>query len=59
MPDVPDKTPTKKSDDADDAWPHTMRHYKWEKKEPEAGESIPGSDAPPTAPRQARIGDAG
>ncbi len=59
MPDVPDKTPTKKSDDADDAWPHTMRHYKWEKKEPEAGESIPGSDAPPTAPRQARMGDAG
>lgn len=59
MPDVPDKTPPKKSDDADDAWPHTMRHYKWEKKEPGADEPAPGSNAPPVTPRRAGTGDAG
>jgi hypothetical protein len=59
MPDVPHKPPAKKSDDADDAWPNTMRHYKWEKKEPEAGEPAPDSDVTPPAPTPARKGHAG
>jgi hypothetical protein len=59
MPDVPDKTPPKKSPDIDDAWPHTMKHYKWEKKEPEPVEPAPDSDVTPSTPRQARMEDAG
>jgi hypothetical protein len=59
MPDVPDKTPAKKPDNIDDAWPHTMKHYKWEKKEPEAGETAPESDTTPTEPRRGQMGDAG
>jgi hypothetical protein len=59
MPDVPDKTPAKKPDNIDDAWPNTMRHYKWEKKEPEAGEPAPASDTTPAAPSRGRTGDAG
>lgn len=59
MPDVPDKTPAKKPDNIDDAWPNTMRHYKWEKKEPDAAEPAPDSDATPTAPARPRTGHAG
>ena len=59
MPDVPDKTPAKKSDETDDRWPHTMRHYKWEKKEPEPAEPAPDGDATPSTPRRARTADAG
>ena len=49
MPDVPDKTPVKPSDDGDDRWPHTMRHYRWEKKEPEADAPAPDGDATPAS----------
>jgi hypothetical protein len=59
MPDGPDKTPAKKSDDADDAWPHTMRHYKWEKKEPEAEKPAPDCDATPATPKRGRTGHTG
>jgi hypothetical protein len=31
MADPPDKAPVKKPVDIDDAWPNTMKHYKWEK----------------------------
>jgi hypothetical protein len=33
MADQPDKAPVEKPYDEDDeAWPNTMRHFKWEKK---------------------------
>jgi hypothetical protein len=53
MPDRPDKTPLNTTDDAEDKWPHTMRHYKWEKKTPEHDAPSPADDAPPNDPRQA------
>jgi hypothetical protein len=56
MPDIPDKTPAKKSPDADDAWPNTMRHYKWEKKEPEADEPVPDNGPTPAPPRRGQTG---
>jgi hypothetical protein len=59
MPDVPDKTPAKTSDDTEDRWPHTMRHYKWEKKEPDADAPPPNGGTTPSAPKGSRSGDAG
>ena len=53
MPDRPDKTPLNKTDDAEDKWPHTMRHYKWEKKTPEHDAPPPADDATPNDPRRA------
>jgi hypothetical protein len=46
MAEPPDKTPAKKPFDPDDAWPNTMRHYKWEKQPPETDE--PETDEPET-----------
>jgi hypothetical protein len=53
MPDRPDKTPLNKTEDAEDKWPHTMRHYKWEKKTPEHDAPSPADDATPKDPRRA------
>lgn len=45
MPDPPDKAPVKKPVDIDDAWPNTMKHYKWEKLPPE-DDTPPAKDDP-------------
>lgn len=45
MADTPDKAPPKKSRDTDDAWPNTMKHYKWEK-EPAETDEPPPAEAP-------------
>ena len=50
MPDRPDQTPLNKTDEAEDKWPHTMRHYKWEKKTPEHDAPSPADDATPKDP---------
>jgi hypothetical protein len=51
MADPPDKAPPKKPFDSDDAWPNTMKHYKWEKETPHADEPQPEEPPPAEEPQ--------